>query len=93
MLRINKCIYGFLGSLQSRIIYDIVPDRNRPTTTTSDSDVENDKSVTVPVGLDWITGIGDITGEWPAMNSSVLACPHFRRAGAGRRNARVEDLF
>jgi hypothetical protein len=105
VLRINKCIYGFLGKLDSRIEYVVRPDWNRATMRAwgCEGDAEREEDVgdraSAGVGLDWVTGIGDVTAQWEVVSSQVRGCRHAYRAGVGsgsgsaRRSARVEDLF
>ncbi|KAF2661261.1 hypothetical protein K491DRAFT_587839 [Lophiostoma macrostomum CBS 122681] len=100
VLRINKCIYGFMGKLDSRIEYVVRPDWDR-VQHHSDSDAEDDggglDGAGAGIGLDWVTGVGDVTAEWEVVSNQVRGCRHAYRGGAGagsaRVSARVEDLF
>lgn len=97
-MRVSKPIHGFLGKLDSKIVYEVRPDRQRVAHECggweggiggwddgSGGGMRED-------GCQWIMGIGDVIGEWEMLgNGGLVGCRHLGRAG--RRAVRVEELF
>ncbi|KAF2191067.1 hypothetical protein K469DRAFT_746509 [Zopfia rhizophila CBS 207.26] len=74
---VTKTIYGFLGTLDSKIEYEMRPDRNRVRGEEDGEGEERRES-------DWITGIGDVVGEWEVVGSGRMeGCGHFGGRGGG----------
>lgn len=87
VVRINKTITGFLGDLRSNITYDLRPDRNR--ISSGGYNDGDDEEVN-----EWITGIGDIAGEWEVVEKGGLGnCRHAMNGRVGRKAVSVEDMF
>lgn len=78
---LEKTIRGFLGDLNSKVIYDLKPDRTREVMDEDDEDAH-----------EWLTGIDDIMGEWEDGRSHG-GCRHGAEGKAGRVAVEVEDLF
>ncbi|KAF2111691.1 hypothetical protein BDV96DRAFT_498801 [Lophiotrema nucula] len=66
-VRVSRPIFGFLGQLDSKIVYEVKPDRQR---LMSMEEREGER--------EWITGIGDVVGEWEEVGG-LVACRHLRQ--------------
>jgi hypothetical protein len=82
-LRIDKSLGGYMGNVGSNITYDIRPDRRRVGVDEKDGEDGNQ----------WITGVGDVIGEWEIVPNSraIDGCGHFGRVGIPC--VRVMELF
>ncbi|KAF2263718.1 hypothetical protein CC78DRAFT_603238 [Lojkania enalia] len=69
----TKTIYGFLGQLDSRISYEVKPDRQRMV----GAGVGNEGGVN-----GWLMGVADVMGEWEEVGN-LKGCRHFAEGGKG----------
>jgi len=86
----SKTVYGFMGSLNSRIEYEIRPDRTREWSHYGDEQGEEYEE------NDWIAGIGDVIGEWEEVASQRVdgRCVHHRSDGGGMKQlAGIMEMF
>lgn len=80
-IRLVKTIGGFVGNLNSKIVYDLKPDRNREMADEDDEDAH-----------EWLTRIDDIMGEWE-IAGRYGDCRHTVGGRLGRRAVEMQELF
>ncbi|KAF2473485.1 uncharacterized protein BDR25DRAFT_341529 [Lindgomyces ingoldianus] len=92
-VRINKTVYGFLGTLDSGIVYEIKPDRNRARSfgVKDDSGWGAEGDGNGKIGSEWITSIDDVIGDREGFSGGSLGCRHFGRGG--RKVVGVGEMF
>jgi hypothetical protein len=81
-LCVEKKTGGFIGRLDSKIVYELCPDRNRVIDEQGKADgCENE----------WIVGVGDLVGKWEVQESHVVCDKGHEVQGGG--GVKVEELF
>ncbi|KAF2133530.1 hypothetical protein P153DRAFT_282090 [Dothidotthia symphoricarpi CBS 119687] len=86
-LRIDKVVGGYIGCLESKIVYELKPDRGCTIEyEVEDGDVE---------GSYWITGVEDVTGQRGiagVRRTTPSACDHSASGRVGINVARVSEM-
>ncbi|KAF1978625.1 hypothetical protein BU23DRAFT_595770 [Bimuria novae-zelandiae CBS 107.79] len=78
---LEKSMAGYLGNVQSKIMYDLKPDRNREVV---DGDVVD--------AHEWLAGIDDVMGEWEVAGR-YGGCRHAVGGWVGRKAVEMRELF
>ena len=86
-------IEAYLGDVNSKIVYDLKPDKNLSTDADGEHLAEEARGMEDEENQ-WITGIADVLGEWEVVGGKNRGvCGHLVDGRAGRNSAGVEDMF